>query len=251
MQIDLQKKVAVITGSSRGIGATTAYKLAEAGANIVINYPFTEEKENAEKVKKKIENNNQKALIVKGDVSDSSEAKNLINKAVEKFDKIDILVNNAGITRDNLLLRMKENEWDQVMEVNLKGVFNCTKAVIRNMMKQKSGKIINLASVVGITGNAGQANYSASKAGVIGFTKSIARELSSRNINVNAVAPGFIKSKMTDELSESVKKEMLDSIPLNKFGEQEDVAATIVFLSSEKSDYITGQVINIDGGMVM
>ncbi len=251
MQIQLKNKVAVITGSSRGIGATTAVKMAESGAKVVINYPFAEEKENAESVKNEIESLNQKAMIVKGNVADSKDAKNIISETKKEFGKIDILVNNAGITRDNLLLRMKEEEWDQVLDVNLKGVFNCTKAVLRIMMKQKSGKIINLASVVGIMGNAGQANYSASKAGVIGFTKSMARELSSRNIKVNAVAPGFIQSKMTDELSEDVKENMLETIPLNKFGNQEDVANTIIFLASDKSNYITGQVINIDGGMVM
>jgi 3-oxoacyl-[acyl-carrier protein] reductase len=161
------------------------------------------------------------------------------------------LVNNAGITRDNLLLRMKEKDWDQVMDVNLKGVFNCTKAVIKPMMKQRAGKIINVASIVGLIGNAGQSNYSASKAGVVGFTKSIARELSSRNITANAVAPGFIKSHMTEKLSEKVKKEMLDSIPLYKFGSQKDVANLILFLASNISNYINGQVINVDGGMVM
>jgi 3-oxoacyl-[acyl-carrier protein] reductase len=189
--------------------------------------------------------------MIKADVSELSEAKSLIQKAENKWGKIDILINNAGITRDNLLLRMKESEWDDVMDINLKGVFNCTKAITRLLMKQRSGKIINMSSVVGIMGNAGQANYSASKAGIIGFTKSTARELASRGITVNAVAPGFIKSDMTAELSTEVQDDMLSSIPLHKFGTQEDVANIICFLASDKADYINGQVINVDGGMAM
>lgn len=247
----LDGKVAVITGSSRGIGATTAITLAEAGADIVINYPFEAEKENAESVYAKIKDLGQRVITVEADVSKLEDAKKLINKTKEEFGQIDILVNNAGITRDNLLLRMKESDWDSVMSVNLKGVFNTTKAVVRLMMKQKSGKIINLASVVGVMGNAGQANYSASKAGVIGFTKSIAKELSARGITANAVAPGFIKSHMTEELSEEVKEAMLNSIPLKRFGSQQDVANLIKFLASPDADYINGQVINVDGGMVM
>ncbi|MFW6035957.1 MAG: 3-oxoacyl-[acyl-carrier-protein] reductase [Halothermotrichaceae bacterium] len=247
----LENKVAVITGSSRGIGAATAVKFAEEGADIVINYPFAGEKENAEKVVSQIQKIGRKAIMVEADISKMEQAKKLITEAKKEFDKIDILVNNAGITRDNILLRMKEKDWDAVMNVNLKGVFNCTKAVTKTFMKQKSGKIINLASVVGIMGNASQANYSASKAGVIGFTKSVAKELSTRGITANAVAPGFIKSHMTDELSEKVKEQMLNAIPLNKFGEQQDVANLIAFLASAEADYINGQVINVDGGMVM
>ncbi|ACL69785.1 3-oxoacyl-[acyl-carrier-protein] reductase [Halothermothrix orenii] len=250
--MNLKGKVAVITGSSRGIGAATAKKLAEKGANVVINYPFPGEKENTNKVVAEIENiTGVEAIAVEADVSSLDAAKKLIKKAVDKFGKVDILVNNAGITRDNLLLRMKEEEWDSVINVNLKGVFNCTKAVVRSMMKQRSGKIINLASVVGIMGNAGQSNYSASKAGVIGFTKSIAKELSSRGITANAVAPGFIKSHMTDQLSDDVKEAMLNAIPLKKFGTVDDVASLICFLASPEADYINGQVINVDGGMVM
>jgi 3-oxoacyl-[acyl-carrier protein] reductase len=179
------------------------------------------------------------------------EVKSMMKKVKKEFTSIDILVNNAGITRDGLLLRMKKQDWDEVLSVNLTGVFNCTKAVSRTMMKQRSGKIINIASVVGIMGNAGQANYSASKAGIIGFTKSIAKELASREINVNAIAPGFIKSKMTEELSAEVKEQMLDAIPVAKFGEAEDVANLVTFLSSDAAEYITGQVIHVDGGMVM
>lgn len=247
----LEGKVAVITGSSRGIGSETAIKLADAGANIVINYPFQAEKDNAEKVASRIKSKGQKVIRVEANVAEFDQAKKLIQKSLHEFDKIDILINNAGITRDNLLLRMKEKDWDQVMDVNLKGVFNCTKAVTKSMMKQRSGKIINLASVVGIMGNAGQANYSASKAGVIGFTKSVAREFGARGITVNAIAPGFIKSHMTEELSKNVKKSLLDNIPLNEFGSQEDVANLILFLASPAADYITGQVINVDGGMAM
>ncbi|MFW6410400.1 MAG: 3-oxoacyl-[acyl-carrier-protein] reductase, partial [Halanaerobiales bacterium] len=221
------------------------------GADIAINYPFAEEKENAEKIKNKIKKLGRKAVIIESDVSDFDQAQTLINKSKEKLGRIDVLVNNAGITRDNLLLRMKEEEWDSVINVNLKGVFNCTKAITKIMLKQRSGKIINMASVVGLMGNAGQANYSASKAGVIGLTKSTARELASRGITANAVAPGFIRSHMTDELSDKVKEEMLSNIPLNKFGEQEDVANLICFLASPQADYINGQVINVDGGMVM
>lgn len=249
--MNLQDRTAVVTGSSRGIGAAAACMMAAAGADLVINYPFPAEKENAEAVKEEIEDKGRKAIVIEADVSKMDEAKKLMKKAENEYNKIDILVNNAGITRDNLLIRMKEDEWDQVIDVNLKGVFNCTKAVIRTMMKQRYGKIINMASIVGIIGNAGQTNYSASKAGVIGFTKSVAREFSSRNITANAVAPGFIESHMTAELSDEVKEEMLDSIPLNKFGSQEDVANLILFLASSKSDYINGQVINVDGGMVM
>ncbi len=249
--MNLEGKVAIITGSSRGIGAATAIKFAEAGADLVLNYPFDEEKENADKIKQKINKLNKKAITVKADISNMDDAKKLIKEAENEYNKIDILVNNAGITRDQLLIRMKEKDWDMVMEVNLKGVFNCTKSVIRKMMKQREGKIINVASVVGIMGNAGQSNYAASKAGIIGFTKSMARELSSRNIRVNAIAPGFIESDMTEKLSEKVKKKMLEAIPLNKFGKQEEVAELILFLASDKSSYITGQVINIDGGMLM
>jgi 3-oxoacyl-[acyl-carrier protein] reductase len=247
----LKDKVAIITGSSRGIGATTAIKLAEEGANIVINYPFPAEKDNASRVVKQIEEMGRKVIMIEADVSKLAEAEKMVKTVLENFERIDILVNNAGITRDNLVLRMKEEEWDMVMNVNLKGVFNCTKAVIKTMMKQREGKIINLASVVGIMGNAGQANYSASKAGVIGFTKSIAKEVSARGITANAVAPGFIESHMTDNLPENVKKQMLAAIPLKRFGNQQDVANLICFLASPEADYINGQVINVDGGMVM
>lgn len=247
----LDGKVALITGSSRGIGAETALKLAEEGADIIINYPFDSEKDNAEEITEKISRTGRRVIKVEADISNFDEAEVLIKTGIGEFERIDILVNNAGITRDNILLRMKEEDWDTVININLKGVFNCTKAVAKFMLKQKSGKIINIASVVGIMGNISQANYAASKAGVIGFTKSIAREFASRGITANAVAPGFIESDMTAVLSEKVKDEMLAAIPLQKFGSQRDVANLISFLASPDADYINGQVIKVDGGMVM
>lgn len=247
----LSDKVAVVTGSSRGIGKEIALSLAEKGALVAVNYPVEAEKENAQEVVKKIKELGKEAITIKANVAELEEVKEMMKQVKNKFGSIDILVNNAGITNDNLLLRMKEEDWDSVIDVNLKGVFNCTKAVTKIMMKQRSGKIINIASVVGIMGNAGQANYSASKAGVIGFTKSTAKELASRGITANAVAPGFIESKMTDQLSEEVIEEMLAAIPLDEFGKPEDVANTVSFLASQEADYITGQVINVAGGMVM
>jgi len=248
---DLTNKVAVITGSSRGIGASIALKMARDGANIVLNYHSDSSKKYIDELIEKIKAYNREVIAVQADVSKMDEAKKLISESLNKFSKIDVLVNNAGINSDNLLLRMSENDWDKVMDVNLKGVFNCTKAVIKSMMKKRQGKIINLTSVVGIKGNAGQANYSASKAGVIGFTKSVARELAGRNITANAVAPGFITTDMTDEIPEDAKEELIDEIPLSRLGKGEDVAELISFLASDRADYITGQVINVDGGMAM
>lgn len=248
---DLTNKVAVITGSSRGIGAAIALKMARDGADIVLNYHSDSSKKYIDDLIEKIKGFDREVIAVQADISKMDEAKKLINKAVDKFSQIDILVNNAGINSDNLLLRMSEDDWDKVMDVNLKGVFNCTKAVIRTMMKKRQGKIINLTSVVGIKGNAGQANYSASKAGVIGFTKSIARELAGRNITANAVAPGFITTDMTDDIPEDAKEELMDEIPLSRLGKGEDVAELVSFLASDRADYITGQVINVDGGMAM
>jgi len=245
----LEGQVAVVTGSSRGIGAATAIKLAEEGADLVVNY--NSDKKSAEETAEKIRGLGRKALIVQGNVSDGKQAKKLIKTTVKEFGKIDILVNNAGITKDGLLLRMKEKDFEDVVNVNLKGTFNCTKNAIRYMMKQRNGKIVNLSSVVGLMGNAGQANYAASKAGVVGFSKSVAKEVSKRGINVNVVAPGYITTDMTDELPEQVKKDMLDNIPLNRFGEVEDVANVILFLVSPLANYVNGQTINIDGGMLM
>ena len=245
----LKGKCAVITGASRGIGKCIATKFAKEGANVVINYRNNEEE--ALKVKKELEDLGSQVLVVKADVSELEQAENLIKEAKKEFGRVDILVNNAGITKDNLIIRMKEEDFDRVIDINLKGVFNCTKAVTKPMMKKKYGRIINMTSVVGIMGNAGQTNYCASKAGVIGFTKASARELASRNININAVAPGFIETDMTKVLSDDVKESTLANIPKKSYGKPEDVANAVAFLVSDMSSYITGQVINVDGGMVM
>ncbi|MCR2043315.1 3-oxoacyl-[acyl-carrier-protein] reductase [Anaerosalibacter massiliensis] len=245
----LSKKNALITGGSRGIGRAIAMELSRQGINIIITYNSSEEK--ALEVIKEVENNGVKGLAIKADVSTEEDVKNMMKTIKNQFDSVDILVNNAGVTKDNLLLRMKTEEWDKVMDTNLKGVYLCTKAVARGMMKKRYGKIINIASVVGISGNAGQGNYSASKAGVIGFTKSIAKELGSRGITVNGVAPGFVETDMTEVLSEDIKKHSLNMIPLKRFGKPEDIANVVGFLCSEKADYITGQIINVDGGMLM
>lgn len=245
----LKDKIALVTGGSRGIGKEVALKLAKNGANVAINYANSSEK--AEEVIEEIKSLGVNAISIKADVSSEEDVNNLVKTVEKQLGKIDILVNNAGITRDNLLIRMKEEDFQDVLDVNLKGTFLCTKAVARAMMKKKYGKIINITSVVGIIGNAGQANYSASKAGVIGFTKSMAKELGSRGIRVNAVAPGFIDTEMTDVLSEDIKDNMIKNIPLNTFGNPEDVANLVVFLASSSADYITGQVINVDGGMAM
>ncbi|MFC5558023.1 3-oxoacyl-[acyl-carrier-protein] reductase [Ureibacillus thermophilus] len=245
----LEGKTAVVTGASRGIGRAIALELAKEGANVVVNYSGSKEK--AEEVVEEILKMGKKAIAVQANVADNDSVQNLMKTTLDEFGSIDILVNNAGITRDNLLMRMKEDEWDDVIQTNLKGVFLCTKAVTRQMMKQRSGRIINIASVVGVTGNAGQANYTAAKAGVIGFTKTTARELASRNILVNAVAPGFITTEMTDALPEEVKNTMLSQIPLSKFGKPEHVAKAVVFLASDDAEYITGQVLHVDGGIAM
>lgn len=247
--MELNGKTAIITGAGRGIGKVIAIKLSQMGANVVINdIPSSSE---ADSTVEEIINNGGDAIAIKGDVRNQEDVNTLIDKTVEKFGAIDILVNNAGITRDTLLMKMTEKEWDDVLDINLKGAFNCIKAVTRIMMKQRSGKIINMASVVGVMGNAGQANYSASKAGLIGLTKSVAKELAPRNINCNAIAPGFIKSDMTEKLTESVKEQYLSNIPLKRFGAPEDVAEVVAFLASDKSKYMTGQVLHIDGGLVM
>ncbi|KMY19729.1 3-oxoacyl-[acyl-carrier-protein] reductase [Bacillus sp. FSL W8-0645] len=245
----LTNKTAVVTGASRGIGRSIAIDLAKNGANVVVNYSGNEAKAN--EVVDEIKALGQQAFAVKADVSNAEEVQSLMKQAIDTFGSIDILVNNAGITKDNLLMRMKENEWDDVININLKGVFNCTKAVTRQMMKQRSGRIINLASVVGVCGNPGQANYVAAKAGVIGLTKTTAKELATRHITVNAVAPGFISTDMTDKLDENVQTEMLKQIPLARFGAPEDISNVVVFLASEGAGYITGQTIQVDGGMVM
>ncbi|API93854.1 3-oxoacyl-[acyl-carrier-protein] reductase [Virgibacillus pantothenticus] len=245
----LTGKNALVTGASRGIGRAIALELAKQGANVAVNYAGSEAK--AEAVVNEIQQLGRQAVKIQADVADEVDVKAMTKEVVSQFGTLDILVNNAGITRDNLLMRMKEAEFDEVINTNLKGVFICTKAVTRQMMKQRSGKIINVASIVGVSGNPGQANYVAAKAGVIGLTKTTAKELASRNIHVNAVAPGFISTDMTDALSEEQHKDMLTMIPLQRLGAPEDVAKVVRFLASEDADYITGQTIHIDGGMVM
>lgn len=246
----MERKVALITGGSRGIGKAIAKKFAKAGYDIVINY-VSESAELGKVKEEMIENRNVDILFVKADVTNYNGCEEMIKEVINKFGRIDVLVNNAGITKDGLLMRMKEEDFDKVIEVNLKGTFNVTKNVIPYMMKQRSGKIVNISSVVGIGGNAGQANYAASKAGIIGFTKSVAKELASRNILANCVAPGFIKTDMTDVLSDAVKENINKQIPLNKMGEADEVANAVYFLASEENTYITGQVLNVDGGMIM
>lgn len=242
-------KTVFVTGGSRGIGKEVALKFAENGYNVVINYVSS--KTNVEELKSEFESKSVKTLIMQADVTDKEAIDEVVKKAIEEFGSIDVLVNNAGITRDNLLMRMSEEEFDKVIEINLKGTYIVTKAVTKYMMKKRKGSIINLSSVVGVAGNAGQCNYSASKAGIIGFTKSVAKELASRNIRSNAVAPGFIETDMTAVLSDEVKESIHNQIPLKRMGTAKEVANLIYFLGSEESSYITGQVINVDGGMVM
>jgi len=242
-------KSALITGATRGIGKAIALELADQGYDIAINYRTANEE--LEKLKKEIETKGVQCVLVYGDVSKFEDCENIVKNVTEKLEKIDVLVNNAGITKDGLILRMKKEEFQQVIDINLTGTFNMTRNVIPYMMKQRSGRIINMASVVGITGNAGQTNYAASKAGIIGLTKSLAKEVASRNILVNAIAPGFIETDMTNVLADQVKENILNQIPLKRMGTANEVAKLVKFLSSEDSKYITGQVINVDGGMVM
>jgi 3-oxoacyl-[acyl-carrier protein] reductase len=247
--MNVNGKIALVTGASRGIGREIALELAREGANVVVNYSGSESKAN--EVVDEIKSIGREALAIQCNVADSESVQSMVKETISHFGALDILVNNAGITKDNLLMRMKENEWDDVININLKGVFLCTKAVTRQMMKQRSGRIINISSIVGVSGNPGQANYVAAKSGVIGLTKTAAKELAPRGITVNAVAPGFISTDMTDQLPEDVRNEMLKLIPLNRFGDPKDIAKVVSFMASESSSYMTGQTLHIDGGMVM
>jgi 3-oxoacyl-[acyl-carrier protein] reductase len=247
--MSLEGKVALVTGASRGIGRAIALELAQAGADVAINYAGSEQA--AEEVVQAIQAMGRRAMKIQANVGVAAEADQMVSQVLEAYERIDILVNNAGITRDNLIMRMKEEEFDQVINTNLKGVFNCVKAVTRPMMKQRTGRIINISSVVGAMGNPGQANYVAAKAGVIGLTKAAARELASRGITVNAVAPGFIATDMTDKLSEDQKSALLPQIPLARMGQPEEIARTVRFLASDDASYMTGQTLHVDGGMYM
>ena len=245
----LAGKVALITGASRGIGRAVAIKLAAEGAKVAINFAGNITK--AEEVKNAVESSGGEAMLVQGDVSDFEKVNEIVKKVVDTWGRLDILINNAGITRDNLMLKMSESDFDSVIATNLKGVFNCTKAVTRLMMKQHGGRIVNMSSVVGLMGNAGQANYAAAKAGIIGFTKSVAREFAPRGITVNAVAPGFIDTDMTDALPDKIKTDLTEKIPIGRIGKPEDIANAVMFFVADEAGYITGQVICVDGGMAM
>lgn len=243
------KKNVLITGGTRGIGKAIALKFAQEGYNLIINY--VSDRTDIKKLEEEFIKYNVDVLFIKADVSNFEECKKMVDKSIEKFETIDVLINNAGITKDNLLLRMSVEDFEQVIDINLKGTFNVTKNVVPYMMKKRKGKIVNLASVVGISGNAGQCNYAASKSGIIGFTKSIAKELASRNILVNCVAPGFIDTDMTSILNDNVKENINSQIPLKRMGKSEEIANSVYFLAGEENTYITGQVLNVDGGMLM
>lgn len=245
----LNGKVALVTGASRGIGKAIALELAKQGAKVAVNYAGNEKKAN--EVVAEIKALGSEAIAIKANVANSQEAAAMVKETIATFGSLEILVNNAGITRDGLIMRMKDDDWDDVINTNLKGVFNCSKAVTRQMMKQRYGRIVNISSVVGVLGNAGQANYVAAKAGVIGLTKSLARELANRNITANAVAPGFIETDMTEELTAEIKQELMKQIPLGKLGSATDVSKVVRFLVSEDANYMTGQTLHVDGGMVM
>ncbi len=246
--MELIGKIALVTGAAQGIGRAIALLLAEQGADVIVSDINLEK---ARETALEIEARGRRALAIQANVAIPAEVEQMVETIIEQFGRIDILVNNAGITRDRLILRMTEEDWDVVLDVNLKGTFNCTKAALRHMTKQRSGKIVNIASVSGEMGNPGQANYAASKAGVIGFTKTIAREFAARGINVNAIAPGFIQTAMTDALPEKVRETLKQMIPMERLGQPEDVAHAVLFLVSERSSYITGQVLNVNGGIYM
>ena len=247
--MNLTGKVALVTGASRGIGQATAIDLAKAGADVVVNFIGNEAV--AQETVEKIEALGRKAIKIKANVGNADDVQAMVDEAIATFGHIDILVNNAGITRDGLLIRMKDSDWDDVLNINLKGVYLVTKAVAKLMVKQRAGRIINMTSVSGVTGNVGQANYAAAKAGVIGFTKTCAKELAARGITVNAVAPGFIETAMTDVLPEKIKEGIAATVPFGRMGQPEEIASVVTFLASDFASYITGQVLNVDGGMVM
>ena len=247
--MNLTGKVALVTGASRGIGQATAIELAKAGADVVVNFIGNEAV--AQETVEKIEALGRKAIKIKANVGDADDVQAMVDEAIATFGHIDILVNNAGITRDGLLIRMKDSDWDEVLNINLKGVYLVTKAVAKLMVKQRAGRIINMTSVSGVTGNVGQANYAAAKAGAIGFTKTCAKELAARGITVNAVAPGFIETAMTDVLPEKIKEGIAATVPFGRMGQPEEIASVVTFLASDFASYITGQVLNVDGGMVM
>ncbi len=247
--VTLEGKTALVTGSSRGIGRDIAVELARAGADVAVNYPFEAELENAKETVRQIEALGRKAVLIEADVSSPQSCEEMISKTTTTFGKLDILINNAGVTADTLMLRMKESDWDRVIDINLKGTFNCIKASLREMMKNK-GRIINISSVIGIMGNAGQANYAASKAGIIALTKSVAKEMGSRGICCNAIAPGFIETPMTQALSEEMRKDYFTRIPLGRFGTSQDVANAVVFLAGPGASYINGTTIVVDGGLL-
>ncbi len=246
--MNLKEKVAIVTGASRGIGKAIALELAKHGARVAVS---GRNSERLEQVQEEIKKKGGEAHAVVADISRMEDAANLINKTLEKWEKVDILVNNAGVNRDNLIMRMSPEDWEEVLNTNLTGTFNCIKSITRQMMKQRGGCIINISSVVGLMGNAGQANYAASKAGIIGLTRSVARELASRNITCNAIAPGYIGTEMTDQLDEEIKEKLKQQIPLARIGDTKDVAKVVSFLASDAASYITGQVINVDGGLLI
>ena len=249
MKMELKNRVALVTGASRGIGKQVAKDLASMGATVIVNYPNSND--SAEQTVEEIEKNGGTAIMSEFDVSDFNAVQKEVSSIINKLGEIHILINNAGITRDKLFMRMKEEDWDRVFEVNLKGVYNCTRAVIRNMLKQRFGRIVNIASVVGEMGNAGQINYSSTKAGVIGFTKSAAKEFASRAVTVNAISPGFIQTDINQNIPEEFKKKYMESIPLGRFGETTDISNVVCFLVSDNASYITGEVIRVNGGLYM
>lgn len=249
--MDLNGKVALVTGGSRGIGAAIALKLASLGADLVINYVGESEEATAAEVEKEVKAKGSKALAIEADVTDEVQVKSMVEEVMEKWEKVDVLVNNAGITRDALALRMKSSDWNSVIQVNLTGAFYCAQAVLKSMMKARSGSIVNIASIVGLRGNAGQANYAASKAGLIALTKSLAKEVGPRGIRVNAVAPGFIETPMTKHLSGEVRERAREMIPLGRFGQPAEVAAVVAFLASDEASYVNGAIVSVDGGLIL